>query len=64
MGREFSANGNFNSDKCKAFTGPEIIPAPVRLLVGFFFKTAVRKSFEKDAASLGCERPLDYRPYI
>ncbi len=63
MGREFSANGNFNSDKCKAFTGPEILPAPVRLLVGFFFKTAVRKSFEKDAASLGCERPLDYRPY-
>ena len=63
MGREFSKNGNFNSDKCKAFTGPEIFPAPVRLLVGFFFKTAVKKSFEKDAASLGCTTPLDYKPY-
>ncbi|MBP5554249.1 MAG: flavodoxin family protein [Lachnospiraceae bacterium] len=63
MGREFSANGNFNSDKCKAFTGPEIFPAPVRLMVGFFFRTAVRKSFMRDAESLGCTKPLDYKPY-
>ena len=63
MGREFAANGNFNSDKCKAFTGPEIFPAPVRVLVGFFFKTVVRKSFIRDGESLGCTRPLDYKPY-
>ena len=63
MGREFSANGNFYSDKCKAFTGPEIFPAPVRVLVGFFFKTVVRKSFIRDGESLGCTRPLDYKPY-
>ncbi len=63
MGREFAANGNFNSDKCKAFTGPEIFPAPVRVLVGFFFKTAVRKGFIRDGESLGCTKPLDYKPY-
>ena len=63
MGREFAANGNFNSDKCKAFTGPEIFPAPVRVLVGFFFKTVVRKSFIRDGESLGCTKPLDYKPY-
>ena len=63
MGREFSKNGNFNSEKCKAFTGPEIFPAPVRLLVGFFFKTAVKKGFMKDAESMGGTRPLDYKPY-
>ncbi len=63
MGREFSENGNFDSEKCKAFTGPEILPAPVRLLVGFFFRTVVKKGFEKDAASLGGSRPLDYKPY-
>lgn len=63
MGREFSACGNFNSEKCKAFTGPELFPAPVRIMVGFFFKTAVRKSFIRDAESLGCTKPLDYRPY-
>ena len=63
MGREFASCGNFNSDKCKAFTGPEIFPTPVRVLVGFFFKTVVRKSFIRDGESLGCKEPLDYKPY-
>ncbi|MCR5107124.1 MAG: hypothetical protein K6B28_03090 [Lachnospiraceae bacterium] len=63
MGREFSKTGNFFSDKCRAFTGPEVFPAFVRFLLGIMFKTAGRKSFDKAAKSWGCTLPLDYRPY-
>ena len=63
MGREFAVNGDFRSEACKKFTGPEIFPAPVRLLVGFMFKTLVRKGFTQMADSLGCDKALDYRPY-
>ncbi|MBO4374265.1 MAG: hypothetical protein J5829_04075 [Lachnospiraceae bacterium] len=63
MGREFSACGNFRSEKCKKFTGPEIFPAPVRLLVRLVFNTLAKKSFARISEGLGCTRPLDYRPY-
>ena len=45
MGREFAEHGDFNSDKCKKFTGPEIFPGYVRALVGLIFKTAGKKGF-------------------
>ena len=63
MGREFALNGGFDSDKCRKFTGPEIFPAYIRVLVGFLFKTAGKKGFAKMAAGIGCTKPLDYRPY-
>ena len=63
MGRIFGRDGNFFSDECKKFTGPEIFPLPIRLLVGFMFKGAQRKGMDKAAASWGCTKPLDYRPY-
>ena len=63
MGREFAANGDFNSEKCRKFTGPEIFPGYVRLLVGLLFKSAGKKGFGKMAAGIGCTKPLDYRPY-
>ncbi len=63
MGREFSANGDFYSEKCKKFTGPEIFPAPVRFIVGLVFSSIAKKGFAQMAESLGCTRPLDYRQY-
>jgi hypothetical protein len=63
MGREFAANGDFKSEACKKFTGPEIFPAYVRFIVGFVFKTMAKKGFAKMAAGLGCDKPLDYKPY-
>ncbi len=63
MGREYAANGDFKSDACKKFTGPEIFPAYVRFLVGFMFKSLAKKGFSQMAASLGCDKPLDYKPY-
>ena len=63
MGRIFGRDGNFFSDECKKFTGPEIFPLPVRFLVGLMFKGAQRKWMDKAAASWGCTKPLDYRPY-
>ncbi len=63
MGREFAANGDFRSEACKKFTGPEIFPAHVRFIVGFVFKTLAKKGFTQMAAGLGCNKPLDYKPY-
>ena len=63
MGCEYAENGGFTSEACRQFTGPEIFPAPVRLLVGLMFKTAAKKNFIKVAKEWGCTKPLDYRPY-
>ena len=63
MGREYAATGGFQSEKCKKFTGPEVFPAPIRLLVGLLFKTAAKKNFVKVARAWGCTKPLDFRPY-
>ncbi len=63
MGREYAENGGFNTDKCRAFTGHEILPLPVRAVMGVVFKTAGRTLFNRLAKSWGCKKPLDYRPY-
>ena len=63
MGREFAANGDFNSEACKKFTGHEKFPLPVRIYVGHILKTQASKGFEQIAASLDCDKPLDYKPY-
>ncbi len=64
MGREFGRTGSFDSEECRAFTGPERFSAPVRLILGLVMKTFAKKAFVKSAESLGCSRPLDYRPYL
>ena len=63
MGREFGSNGDFNSEACRKFTGHEKFPLPVRIYVGHILKTQASKGFEQIAAALGCDKPLDYRPY-
>ena len=63
MGREYASNGGFNSDKCRKFTGPELLPAPMRLFVSIMFRTAAKRSLKKVAAGLGCTKPLDDQPY-
>lgn len=63
MGREFAANGDFNSEACRKFTGPEIFPAHMRFILGLVFNTFAKKGFKMIARNIGCEQPLDYRPY-
>ncbi|MBR1796899.1 MAG: hypothetical protein IJ757_02655 [Clostridiales bacterium] len=63
MGQIYGEEASFDSEECKAFTGPEVFPAYVRVLVGLMFKTVARKSFEKISKEWGCTKPLDYRPY-
>lgn len=63
MGVIFGKNEDFNSDECKKFTGPEIFPAPTRLLIGTIFKTVAKKGFAQIAKGWGCTTPLDFRPY-
>ncbi len=63
MGKIYGRDGNFSSEECSKFTGPEIFPAPVRIMVGLLFKTVVKKTFAVKAGEWGCTRPLDDRPY-
>lgn len=63
MGRVFARDGAFTSDECKKFTGPEVFPAPVRILLGLMFNTVARMGFKKIAEGWGCTTPIDYRPY-
>lgn len=63
MGKEFAKNGNFFSDKCKAFAGPEIFPGYVRAMVGFSFMTVMKSYFTKASKAFGAKKPLTYRPY-
>ncbi|MCR5672825.1 MAG: hypothetical protein K6F87_03800 [Lachnospiraceae bacterium] len=63
MGREYAANAGFNTDKCKAFTGHEILPVHLRLILRIIQRTVARTMFAKVARSWGCTKPLDYRPY-
>ncbi len=63
MGRIYAEEGNFDSEACKKFTGPEVFPAPVRVLVGLIFKTVAKRGFVRAAKAWGCTKPLNDRPY-
>jgi hypothetical protein len=63
MGRIYGRDGAFTDETCRAFTGPEEFPLPVRILVGLMFKTLAKKSFKDTAKKWGCTRPLNDRPY-
>ena len=63
MGREYAASGDFSSEECRKFTGPEVFPVHIRLLIGIMFKTVAKKMFNRIAADWGCKEPLCYRPY-
>ena len=63
MGRIYGRDGAFTDEACRAFTGPEEFPLPVRILVGLMFKTLAKKSFKDTAKKWGCTRPLNDWPY-
>lgn len=63
MGRIYGRDGAFTDEECKKFTGPEVFPLPIRLLVGLMFKTMAKKSFNDMAKKWGCTKPLTDRPY-
>lgn len=59
MGAVFTEGDGFLRKEAKEFTGPEIFPLPIRLLLQIVFKTFGKKTFQKAAASWGCNTPLD-----
>jgi hypothetical protein len=63
MGREYAKTGGFESDKCKAFTGPEIFSFPLRVMLGVVFAVFAKSGFKKISQGVGCTKPLDYKPY-
>ena len=63
MGRIFGRDGNFFSEECRKFTGPEVFPPHMRMILSLVFRTVGRKMFDKKAAEWGCTQPLDAKPY-
>ncbi|MBR5426389.1 MAG: hypothetical protein IK106_07680 [Clostridiales bacterium] len=63
MGRIYGRDGAFTDEACEKFTGPEVFPFPIRLLIGLMFKTMAKKSFNDMAKKWGCTKPLTDRPY-
>lgn len=63
MGEVFGGSGDFFGEECRKFTGPEVFPFHIRVLLGIVFKTLGKVGFKKIAKGWGCEKPLDYRPY-
>ncbi len=63
MGREYAQNGDMFSDKCRRFTGPEVFPFYVRILLGALMATFGRIGFNRFAKDWGCTKRLDFRPY-
>lgn len=63
MGVLFAKKKSFHNEEAKAFTGPEYFSLPQRIIVGFAFKTFVKKMFNDVAKKWGCTTYLDARPY-
>lgn len=63
MGVLFAQKESFDNDEARAFTGPEYFSLPQRMMVGFAFKTFVKKIFNDAAKKWGCTTPLDATPY-
>ena len=63
MGREYAANAGFDTDRCKEFTGYEVLPAHMRIILRILQRTVARTMFTKIARGWGCTKPLDHRPY-
>lgn len=62
MGRGFAVKNGFDNEEAKAFTGPEVFPKSVQLLLQIMFHTFAKRSFKKVAKSWGCTKPLMDRP--
>ena len=63
MGEIYGESGDFFGEECRKFTGPEVFPKHIRVLIGIMFKTLAKSGFKKIAKEWGCDKPLDVRPY-
>ena len=63
MGRLFARKGNFLNPEAARFTGPEQFPWLMRKIASPFLKK-VNREFDEFAASWGCTRPLNDKPYL
>ncbi len=63
MGSLFAKKSNFHNQESRAFTGEEYFSLPKRMMLGFFFKTVIKKAFQEIAVKLGCQQALDVKPY-
>ena len=63
MGEVYGESGDFFGEECRKFTGPEVFPKHIRVLIGIMFKTLAKSGFKKIAKEWGCDQPLDVRPY-
>lgn len=63
MGRLFAEKTEFFNEEAKSFTGPEVFPKGIQILLQIMFKTIAKRYFTKAAKSWGCRAPLMDSPY-
>ena len=63
MGEIYGETGDFFSEECRKFTGPEVFPLHLRIMLSIIFGTVGRIMFWKIAKGWGCDKPLNYKPY-
>ena len=63
MGEIYGETGDFFSEECRKFTGPEVFPLHLRIMLSIIFGTVGRIMFGKIAKGWGCDKPLNYKPY-
>lgn len=63
MGRYFAAHGYFDKETVNAFAGPEYMPEKQIRMFNLFGHTVQKIFMGRIAKKLGCQAPLDARPY-
>lgn len=63
MGEVFIREGGFNNKEASDFAGPEYFGFGLRLMLSVVFKCFAPLGFKKIAQSIGCTKPIGYRPY-
>ena len=63
MGKAFVKENGFKPETVSKFAGPAYFPLPMRVMIGFVFKTFAKKKFTAAAKEWGCTVPLDDKPW-
>lgn len=64
MGKAFETENGFKEETVKKFAGPEYFPLSMRVMLQIMFKTVAKKKYAAVANEWGCEKPIEYRPWV
>jgi len=64
MGEVFAKKGSFKSEEAKKFTGAEVFPLPIRLLISTVFVLKAKKMYTEISQKVfDCKEDLKSKPY-